>query len=154
MICAIYDKIVIPENLMSKNWETALAWLKGENWKDLPLGRTEIDGSRVFVLRSSYTTKRLSECRYESHRFYADIQLAWKGTELIRVCGREGLTVTVPYSEQKDVDFLEGNPELVHQAVLAFPQAAVLFPADLHMPSLALNDKPGEVEKVVVKIAL
>jgi len=154
MICAPYKELIIPANLMSPNWEKALAWLRGDSWKNIPLGRTEIDGTKVFVSRTSGRSKPLAECRYESHRNYADIQFAIKGSEIIQVCAREGLKVTEPYSAEKDIEFLEGKPEHVDSAVLAFPQAVVLFPWDIHMPSVAPNDIPGDVEKMVIKVAL
>ena len=154
MICAPYNELIIPKNLRSPNWEKALEWLKGENWKNLPDGKTEIDGSNVFVLRSSRLSKPSAECRYESHRRYADIQMAIKGNALIQVCVRDGLKITEPYSEEKDIDFLEGEPNPVHFASLAFPLATVLFPWDVHMPDVALDDVPGELEKIVLKIAM
>ncbi|MCL2320381.1 MAG: YhcH/YjgK/YiaL family protein [Treponema sp.] len=154
MICASYKELAIPAELKSANWEKALAWLKGESWKKLPPGKTEIDGAKVFVLHTSAMNKPLAECRWESHRLYADIQVAIKGSELIQVCQRKGLKVTEPYSAEKDVDFLEGKPEVIHSIVLAFPQAVVLFPWDVHMPSIAPDNKPGQVEKIVIKVAL
>ena len=154
MICASYKELVIPENLRSPNWEKALEWLRKDSWKDIPLGKTEIDGSKVYVLRSSYTSKLRSECRYESHRLYADIQMVIKGRELLLACPRDGLKLVEPYSAEKDVDLLEGKPEPCHSIILGLPLAAVLFPWDVHMPSVAPDDKPGEVEKIVMKVAL
>ena len=154
MICAPYKELLIPEKLKSPNWEKALKWLKTDSWRDLPLGKTEIDGSRFYALRSTYTSKPLAGCRWESHRLYADIQLAIKGFEVIQVCVRDGLKVAEEYSAEKDVDFLEGEPELVHTIVLGFPLAAVFFPWDVHMPCIVKDDKPGEVEKIVLKVAL
>ena len=154
MICANYKDLIIPENLKSPVWEKALAWLKADSWKDVPVGRTEIDGTNIYVLRSSRMGKQASECQYESHRLYADIQMPIKGTELQLVCLRDGLKVTVPYSEEKDVDFLEGDPAVVHSIILSFPLAAVYFPGDVHKPNLSVDNKSGEVEKIVLKVAL
>ena len=154
MICASYKELTIPENLRSPNWEKALAWLKADSWKNISLGKTEIDGTKVFVTRSAYTTKLLGECRYESHRVYADIQMLIKGSEIIQVCLRDGLKITEPYSAEKDIDFLEGEPNPVHQIVLAFPLAVIFFPWDVHMPLIAPDNKPNETEKIILKIAL
>ena len=154
MICAPYKEVVIPENLRSPNWDKALEWLKSDSWKNLPMGKTEIDGSNFYVLHSSNTTKLLKDCRYESHQRYADIQMGIKGSELILVCSREGLKLTEPYSAEKDIDFLEGEPVNGHTIVLSPPMAVVLFPWDVHMPGVALHNKPGEVEKIVLKVAL
>ena len=152
MICAAYKDLTIPEKLMNPNWEKALAWLKADSWKNIPMGKTEIDGPGFYVLRMTYTSKPLSEGRYESHRVYTDVQLLTKGSELIQVCLRDGLKVVEPYSTEKDIDFLEGEPEPVHGIILGFPLAAVLFPWDVHMPCLALNSGPEEIEKIVLKI--
>ena len=154
MICAPYKELFIPKKLMNANWEKALAWLKADSWKDVPPGRTEIAGPAFYVLRTSYMSKPRNECRYESHRLYADIQMAIKGSELLLVCHREGLKIAEPYSAEKDVDFLEGDPDPLHSIVLECPMAAVLFPWDVHMPSVALDNKPGQIEKVVLKVDL
>ena len=154
MISALYNQIVIPGEMMNRNWETALAWLKSDSWKNVPIGRTEIDGSGVYVLRSSYLSKKQSECLYESHRLYADIQMTIKGTELLLACRRDGLIIAEPYSAEKDIDFLRGEPAPIHRVILGFPLAAVLFPWDVHMPALIANGNPEQVEKLVVKIAL
>ena len=154
MICAPYKELHIPSNLMNPNWEKALAWLKGDSWKNIPLGKTEINGARLFVLRSSISSRKQIECRYESHRLYADIQMALEGTEILKVCFRESLKVIVPYSAEKDIDFLEGEPEPVHTIILGYPHAVVLFPWDVHMPDVAIDDKPEKIEKIVLKVAM
>ena len=154
MICAPYKELVIPENLRNSGWKKALEWLKADSWKDIPMGKTEIDGAKIYAIRSTYSSKPLKECRYESHRVYADIQMLIKGTELIQVCFREELKVIELYSAEKDIDFLEGESKPIHSIVLSFPLAAVFFPWDAHMPCIAMDDKPDEVEKIIVKVAL
>ena len=57
-------------------------------------------------------------------------------------------------NEGKDVDFLEGEPDTYHSIILNFPLVAVYFPWDIHMPNIALNDKPSEIERVIVKVAV
>ena len=154
MICAPYKELIVPKKLMSPNWEKALAWLREDSWKKASPGRTEIDGTNVFAIHYSYMSKPLAECRWESHRNYADLQVGIKGAEIIQACLGEGMKPTEPYSAEKDVELLEGQPELVHQVTLAFPQAVILFPWDIHMPTLAPNDRAAEVEKFVIKVAL
>jgi YhcH/YjgK/YiaL family protein len=153
MICAVCDYLTIPEQYMNPIWEKALEWIRAEKWKALGEGKTAIDGDRVFVSRMKYTSKPIGECRYETHRIYADIQITLKGVELVDVCAMNGLQVTTPYSVEKDIEFFDGEPALVHRTVLAFPLALVLFPEDAHKPSIALGN-PGEIEKLVFKIAL
>ena len=154
MICAPYKELILPEKQRSPNWEKALAWLKGDSWKDMPIGKTEIDDGRLYVLRSSFTGKMRNECLYESHRLYADVHLVIKGSEALLVCQRDGLKIVEPYSGENDAELLEGAPEHIHRIILGFPMAVVLFPWDVHMPSVAPDDRPGEVEKIVLKVAL
>jgi YhcH/YjgK/YiaL family protein len=163
MVCASYQELIVPEKFMNPNWEKALAWLKGESWKGLPEGRFEIDGSKVYAVRSSYKTKLAEEAQYESHRIYGDIQMLIQGAEMILVCNRQALKVIVPYSDEKDIDFLgasaeasplDGNPSPVHQVILQGPVAAILFPEDAHKPSLAVLGQPSEVGKLLIKVAL
>lgn len=154
MICAPYKELYIPKEYMSENWEKALAWLKADSWKNIPQGKTEIDGTKLFATRSVYMSKPPAECRYERHRLYADIQLLIRGGEIIRVCSGDSLKIAEPYSGEKDIEFIEGGPERFHGVLLAFPLAAVFFPHDTHMPCIAPEGGLGEVEKVVVKVAL
>jgi YhcH/YjgK/YiaL family protein len=154
MILAPYNELIIPKKLRNPNWEKAIAWLRRDSWKDLPLGKTELDEKRLYAIRSSYMSKKKDECFYESHRLNVDVHMVIKGSEAVLVCQRDVLKVTEPYSPEKDSDLLEGEPDNVHRIILSFPMVLVLFPWDIHMPSLAPDDTPGEVEKVVLKVAI
>ena len=154
MICGNYKELIIPKKLSSPNWEKALAWLKSDAWKDLPEGKTEIDGKNFYVLHTKRMTKMRGECQYETHKLYADIQMVIKGSETFYVSSREDLKEATPYSEEKDIDFLAGEPEKGHDIILSFPLAVAVFPWDAHMPSVAVNGTPAEEEKIVLKIAL
>jgi YhcH/YjgK/YiaL family protein len=152
MIIANYKELVIPEKNKSPNWEKALAWLKTDSWKDVPMGKTEIDGSNVFVKHSSYVGKSENEWKYERHRFYADIQMPIKGTELQLVCHRDGLKVDIPYSEENDIEFFEREPGIDSRFILSFPMVAVYFPWEVHMTTLSVDGSPIEIEKVLIKV--
>jgi YhcH/YjgK/YiaL family protein len=154
MICASVTDLLVPDNMIKSRWEKAFRWLKNEGWKNIPEGQTEIDGSEIYVLRSAYRSKVYSDCRFETHRRYADIQLVISGTELLEVRGREGLRVCEAHSVEKDIEFLDGDSRGANTVILSYPQAAVLFPDDAHKPCIAPNDIPGEIEKIVVKVLL
>jgi YhcH/YjgK/YiaL family protein len=153
MICAPFNELIIPAGLMSPNWEKALLWLKEKRWLDLPEGKTLIDGERFFVSRTKYKTKPYENCRLETHRRYADIQFVITGRELMEVCSRDGLSPTEPFNAEKDIGYLDGKSTYVHHITLAYPLAAVLFPADAHKPCIPIGEI-AEVEKVLLKIEL
>lgn len=49
--------------------------------KEMPLGRTEIDGSDIYVNVSEYETHELDSSLWEAHRKYADIHYIINGSE-------------------------------------------------------------------------
>jgi YhcH/YjgK/YiaL family protein len=155
VICASVDDLLVSVSGDTKGrWEKALRWLKDGLWRNTPEGRTAIEGSEIYVLRSRYRSKVYSECRFETHRLYADIQLVVSGKELLEVRNREGMRTDEAYSAEKDIEFLDGDGREAHTIILAYPQAVVLFPMDAHKPCIAPDNKPDEVEKIVVKVAL
>jgi YhcH/YjgK/YiaL family protein len=154
MVIGSYKDIIIPGEFMNKNWEKALAWLKGESWKNLPPGKFEIDGSRIYATRSSYETRVPETAKYETHRKYADIQMLIEGCEMAQVCDREALEVSEPYSPEKDIDFRTGTPPEFTWIILRSPLAAVYFPLDAHKPNLSVNGQVSRVDKLLIKVAL
>ena len=49
------------------------------NWKEFPLGKTELDGEHLFVYMQEYDSKEAKEVRGESHRRYIDLQCVLSG---------------------------------------------------------------------------
>ena len=155
MIVAHYKELLIPDIIKSPNWEKALAWLKADSWKGIPMeDRFAIDGSNVSVRRSSTMTKPESEAQYETHRIYADIQMPIKGMELHMFCSKDGLKIADPYSEEKDVEFYEGNPAFDNRIILCFPMAAIFFPWDAHKTTLSVTGSATEIEKLYFKVRM
>ncbi len=128
----------------------ALSMLATTNLEQLPLGRHDLDGDKLFVLVQEYTTKAESAGRWEAHRRYADIQLIVRGRERIGIAAIEQMTVDVPYDETKDVALFNGSGDWLTMTPGRF---AIFFPQDVHLPCIELGG--GEmVRKVVVKVAL
>ncbi|MDR2479292.1 MAG: YhcH/YjgK/YiaL family protein [Treponema sp.] len=154
MIISTYNHLILPSDRMNSNWETALAWLAEERWKNIPPGRTEIAGQDVYATLSAYTTKLPEEAPYETHRRYADIQLVLEGTEIIMIADTRELETAEAYNAEKDYELYRGDPASSHWLVLSWPAAAIVFPGEAHRPAVALNRKPSPVKKIVVKVRL
>ena len=154
MIIGAYDNLILPPDRMNANWETALAWLAEERWKDMPAGRIEIAGEDVYAMLSAYTTKLPEKTMYETHRHYADIQMVPEGTEIIMIADTRELETAEAYNPEKDYALYQGDPASSHCLILNYPAAAILFPGEAHRPSVALNRKPSPVKKIVVKVRL
>ncbi|HOY66030.1 MAG TPA: YhcH/YjgK/YiaL family protein [Candidatus Ozemobacteraceae bacterium] len=126
----------------------ARAWLGARDLASLAVGRHEIDGERLFVTVSDYTTKRPGEGFWEAHRRYVDVQLVASGRERFGF-GRLGEMRLESHDDARDLSVLSGEGEFF---TLAPEMAVILFPEDAHMPGMALDGNPGPVRKIVVKI--
>jgi biofilm protein TabA len=126
-----------------------LRFLAETDLANLPPGKHEIDGKRLFALVSDYTPKPFPECRWEAHRHYIDLQYMVSGLERIGVAPVVRMKET-EYQADRDLAWLEGEGDL-----LAFGagQFMLLWPGDAHMPGVEAG-VPGQARKVVVKIAL
>jgi biofilm protein TabA len=130
----------------------AFAFLRRADLLDLPLGRHEIDGERVFALVQEYAPKPAAQGRLEAHRRYWDVQYVAAGSERMGWRPAAGLVVDMPHDEAKDIAFFKGSASLV---LIPTGYFAIFAPRDAHMPMLAPNDEETNfplVRKVVVKV--
>ena len=113
-------------------------------------GRYELDGTKLYALVQSYTTKPAEEARWEAHRRYIDIQFLLEGRELIGCAQTDHMIEPGDYNAEKDVLFFK-DAESPADMPLRRGTFAILFPQDAHRP----NCRDGEASdalKVVVKI--
>ena len=113
------------------------------------MGKYELeDGAYVSV--QEYTTKARSEAKYEAHKKFIDIQLILSGRELIAVTPIEKMEIKDEYNEAKDVMFFHHNDECTDY-VLEAGDLLILYPQDVHMPGVCVNER-SLVRKIVVKV--
>ena len=137
----------------SPRLQTALDFLMKSRLQDLPDGRIEIDGDRLYALIQSYQTIPWENAKFEAHRRYIDLQFVAAGSEAMGWCHIDGLTETVPYNEAKDVWYGKPASDQITAVPLVAGQLAVLFPNDAHAPKLQVV-KPEGVKKIVVKVMI
>ena len=134
--------------------QKALDYLRDHDFTKMEDGRYPIDGELCVANLQRYTTRKKEECRAETHCKYVDIQFLVEGEEYMGWCPfSPDLAVSRPYDTEKDVTFYES---LVPDSdiVLSPGCFVVLYPEDVHRPQGAVEDMPGSVTKVVVKIAV
>lgn len=104
----ILDILENGKNYVSLNdrFAEAFAFLAEKNFEELPDGRYEIDGENLFAVVMSYTTRPVTEVEWEAHQKYLDIQYLARGKEIIGWALLNQLTLSKPYSEEKDIAFL------------------------------------------------
>lgn len=128
----------------------ALEYLAKTDFTGIPDGRIDIDGDKVFALVQRYETKPRNQGKWETHRRYSDVQYVASGVESMGYAPAGRLTVSEPYSGERDCTFYTGSGDFVTVRAGMF---VVFFPDDAHMPCLTC-ETPVPVLKVVVKVAV
>lgn len=131
------------------NLDTAIDYLQGCDLTALPLGRTEIDGERVFINVMDASLRPAEGAAFEYHRRYADLQIDLTGGEYW------GWTADAEpqgaFSAEADVGFAVG-PE--HSSgVLGGGRFALFLPGEYHKPSCIHGDCTA-LRKAVIKIEM
>jgi YhcH/YjgK/YiaL family protein len=116
-----------------------------------PVGRVAIDGDNVYALVQSYQPTPAAERPFESHRAHIDIQYVVSGEEIIGFSPLNLLTVTTPYTAEKDFALYAGPDD--RPLFLSPGDFTILFPQDGHKPG-CLWRQPVPVKKIVVKIKI
>lgn len=131
----------------------ALRWLAGASWSNLQPGEHSIRAREVYAIMQQYDTKEDSQCIFESHRLYTDIQMVLSGREIIQVASKSLLIIQEPYRE--DIEFYRLPTENGSQSLLMKPyDLAIFFPEDAHRPCMQVDSKSEAVRKLVIKVAL
>lgn len=127
----------------------ALQYLKQNNFQVMKDGRYEIDGENIYASVMRYKTKPAENAKWESHKKYIDVQFVAEGSERIGYSNLSGMIIKENYSNEKDVQFLEGEGDFITAEKGTF---VILFLQDVHMPGISIDNRQSDVTKVVVKV--
>jgi len=105
----------------------------------------------VVAIEQAYDTRLRSAGFFESHRKYIDIQVIVSGEERIEVIDLAESSAEKPYDDARDLIVHRDHPG-ASVLQLRAGQAAVFFPADVHMPCLRIGEAAGFVRKSVLKV--
>lgn len=117
-------------------------------------GKISLKGDNLFANIDKYSTKPASDCRFEAHQRFIDIQMLFSGQEIIYWHPSSELKENIPYDTERDVAFFELPPLVAGQAIISPGIFMLLYPEDAHMPQIAINDLPEPVAKIVMKIKI
>ncbi len=138
----------------SPRFTKALDYIQAAHPDEMPDGRYEIDGDKLYALVQSYQTLAVDEnAKYEAHRKYIDVQYIANGVEIMGWAPLEKMQVNKEYNPEKDVVLGTCPPALATLTRVEAGQAAIFFPQDAHAPKLACGE-PAAVKKLVVKVAI
>ncbi|RPI75765.1 MAG: DUF386 domain-containing protein [Desulfobacteraceae bacterium] len=127
----------------------ALLYLQNTDLSALPVGRHAIEGQRIFASVEEFMTKPVDQGIWEAHRKYLDIHCVLQGREKIGYAPighmRPGL-----FDAEKDFGVFEGEGDFFIARPGAF---IIMFPWDVHMPGLAVQE-PERLKKLVMKVEM
>ncbi len=127
----------------------AIEFLRINNLQDLPAGKHDIDGDRLFALVSEGPGKEKEKALLEVHRKYIDIQHIVSGTDVmgwkpLKLCSQ----VEMEFDETKDAALYKEEPLTWFDVPAG--NFTIFFPEDAHAPLATKN----VVKKVVIKILI
>jgi YhcH/YjgK/YiaL family protein len=111
-------------------------------------GRFEIAVDDVYALVNNYDTKNSGDGNLEAHRKFIDVQYVVSGSELMGYVPLKEQKPFKEYDAEKDFILYKDDPSFVKLDARMF---AILFPGELHMPGIMINN-PAKVKKVVIKV--
>ncbi len=123
-------------------------FINSNNLQDLNCGRHNIDADNVYVSIQEYDTKNETDSKPEFHNKYIDIQLVISGKEKIGYANRSEIKNDYLYDIEKDLAFVDASVDFIEAMPGRF---FILFPFDLHQPSISVDEKCF-VKKAVFKL--
>ncbi|MBQ9115540.1 MAG: YhcH/YjgK/YiaL family protein [Clostridia bacterium] len=131
--------------------ELAAKFVKEHDLATLPCGRYELTGDSYVNVDESETRPQLGS-RMEFHKKYADIQCIIRGHERFLVTAMEAGTITTPYSEERDIGFIEADQyntfDITDGLFIYFE------PGEPHGPCFATSKGVCKCKKAVFKIRI
>jgi biofilm protein TabA len=132
---------------LNPGFAKATEFLLRPDLQELPPGRYEIDGDRLYAAVSQGPGRKREDGLLETHQKYIDIQWVLAGTDEMGWKPKSACKQpSGEYDPQRDVRFFADAPEAW------FPVAAgsfvIFYPEDAHLPLISA----GQLHKVVVKV--
>lgn len=148
MIVDVLDKKELYYNV-HKGFKEAFDFIEKVCRENLPVGKYELDGKKLYAMVQEYDTKENGD--WECHRNYIDIQFIVSGREVIVWDNIANIPEGVEYNPEKDCSKFskDGGTDVS----LSDNTYCILFPHDLHKPGMKYKNVE-KVKKVVVKIAV
>ena len=147
----IYDQLSNAEKYFCLHplFEKAFQYLLKNDFSKLPTGKYQIEQDSLFALVNNYFSKSIDESFAESNKKYIDIQLVISGKERMGFGLFDDFTHE-QYDSEKDLQKHTGKLNFIDVEKNRF---VLFYPNDIHMPGLQI-DKPEEIKKVVIKVAI
>lgn len=146
----IYDKL---NNLglykgMNPNLDTAIDFITTHDLNELPLGKTVVDGTNVYINVMDAKASPVEERDYEIHKNYMDIQIDLVGVERIDTGDCTKMEVD-EYDEEKDV--AKATAVDLAQCLIGSGNFIICMAGEPHKPNIAVSEDTV-LKKAVCKV--
>ena len=140
-----------------KNLDTLIDWMGTNNYKELEVGRHDIDGDRVYANVMNAETHEVADGHFEWHRDYIDVQVDCSGRESFRVTN--GKTVEIQSYDEKDdyglVDASQDDADGIVAGDLDHDRFVIYMAGEPHMPTCTYEeDGKQPLKKICFKVAV
>ncbi len=144
-----FDESRYPESL-----QKALKYLRTTDFSSLADGEYEIEGRNIYAKVFNTESKLSQDTHAEYHKDYIDVQYWLSGEELM---GYAPMPSDADYrlysaSEEDDLYLLSDVPENEIFIPCKTGDYIILFPEDIHRPTVAKGNKIIKYRKVVIKV--
>ena len=132
--------------------QTALAYLKENDFVNMEPGVYEIQGKDIYAQVFDAETGAVSDKRPEVHEKYVDVQFLASGRERLGFTPDTGSYEVDERIDERDLIFYKSveNEGFIEAVPGCY---SIFFPEDVHRPACASGD-PMKVRKVVVKVSV
>ena len=146
----IYDKLA---NIglykgMNPNLDTAIDFITSNDLNALPLGKTVIDGTNVYINVMDAKASPVEERAYEVHKNYMDIQIDLAGVERIDTGDYTEMELG-EYNEEKDV--AKATAKDLAECLIGPGNFIICMAGEPHKPNIAVSENTV-LKKAVVKV--
>lgn len=139
---------------LSRGLDVLIDWLEQNDPAELPLGKTQIDGERVYANVMNAKTRTFEDARFETHRKYMDVQIDLEGAECFKTTPGETVSAG-EFDVQGDKGYCHeapGNDDLL-DGTLEGGRFAVFMIGEPHMPNLVVpGQEVGPIKKICFKV--
>lgn len=148
----IYDKLT---NIgfykgINKNLDTAIDYILKNDLSALPMGRTELDGDKVYINAMEANAGSAETKNYELHKKYMDVQIDLDGVEIIQT-GNTGDMSVESYDEK--TDFGTVLCSTLASCTIGPGNFIICMAGEPHKPGIAASEDTF-LKKIVFKIHL
>lgn len=139
---------------LPEGFEKWIRLLASFDFATLSSGRHEL-GNGSYMNVDETVTALKSDRPFEAHKQYVDIQLVITGNEYIGYQPLSFMSAMIVDHGDRDSYLYEAKNANSDIAIMMTPGTyAIFFPADAHRPLCAVENKPGAVRKIIMKIKL